>query len=74
MGTYKLQKMFKWFEKNNEKIKLVGENREFKFAVNKGIAPHLIGVQYMKSNKTGVAFLNISKQIFILMKKFLTKL
>ena len=55
MGTYKLQKMFKWFEKNNEKIKLVGENREFKFAVNKGIAPHLIGVQYMKSNKTGVA-------------------
>lgn len=55
MGTYKLQKMFKWFEKNNEKIKLVGENREFKFAVNKGIAPHLIGVQYMKSSKTGVA-------------------
>lgn len=74
MGTYKLQKMFKWFEKNNEKIKLVGENREFKFAVNKGIAPHLIGVQYMKSNKTGVALFEHIQANFFLMKKFLTKL
>ena len=48
MATYNLQKMFKWAEKINEKLKLVGENKEFKFWFNKGVAPHLIGVQYMK--------------------------
>lgn len=62
MATYNLQKMFKWAEKINEKLKLVGENKEFKFEFNKGVAPHLIGVQYMKLAKKGlISFEHIQK-------------
>lgn len=65
MATYNLQKMFKWAEKINEKLKLVGENKEFKFWFNKGVAPHLIGVQYMKLNKKGLDSLEHIQKTFM---------
>ena len=48
MATYGLQKALKWFEKNNGNIKIETDTMQLKFSLNAGVAPHLLGLQYMK--------------------------
>lgn len=53
--TYKVQEIFDWYKKfENIDIKIQGNTKEFDIEIRNKYLPHLLGLQYINSNKNNI--------------------